>query len=288
MNINHTVAGDWKEDFAALIGEAKSDLVVSTPYVSREGVDFVLRCMTAEAKNRIHLTFLTNISPQNICQGATDPTALRILAENVSTTTVVHLARLHAKVYIADSTCAIITSGNLTGGGLYRNHEYSVATRDSNVVGKVRHDFEGLQAIGTRISLSQLAAYCRTAERIKLAFQRQLSSVRGQIKRAFAQELRTAEDELIRVRLEGASPTKVFEDTILYLLGAHGALSTRALHPMVQAIHPELCDDTIDRVIAGQHFGKRWKHMVRSAQTHLKARGAAVLTDGCWRLTGSK
>lgn len=288
MRSTHIVLRDWKEEFAALIGEAKSDLVVSTPYVSREGVDFVLRCMTTEARSRVRLKFLTNISPQNICQGATDPEALRILAEHVTTTTVVHLPRLHAKVYVADRSRAIITSGNLTGGGLYRNHEYSVATSDPRAVRKVRHDLEELQAIGTCVSLSQLAAYCRTAERIKLAFQRQLSSVRGQVKRAFEKELRTAEDELIRVRLEGASPTKVFEDTILYLLRAHGALSTPELNAMVQAIHPELCDDAIDRVIDGQHFGKRWKHRVRSAQSHLKARGSAVLADKRWQLTSLK
>ena len=75
----------------------------------------------------------------------------------------------------------------------------------------------------------------------------------------------------------------MFCDTILYLL-QRGPLATRDLHPLIQSIHPELCDDSIDRVIAGVHFGKRWKHYVRSAQHALKRRGAVLLDGGLWRL----
>ncbi|MEK7270344.1 MAG: hypothetical protein AAB215_05290 [Planctomycetota bacterium] len=50
----------------------------------------------------------------------------------------------------------------------------------------------------------------------------------------------------------------------------------------IQNIHPDICDDSIDRVIDGQHFGKKWKHFVRSAQQHLKQRGEIRLQNGRW------
>jgi hypothetical protein len=54
---------------------------------------------------------------------------------------------------------------------------------------------------------------------------------------------------------------------------------------MVQALHPDLCDDLVDRVIDGQHFGKKWKHAVRTAQQHLKRQGQIELHEGRWQIT---
>ena len=74
----------------------------------------------------------------------------------------------------------------------------------------------------------------------------------------------------------------VFARTILYLLGQHGAQTTVQLHRMVEAIHPELCDNTIDRVIDGRRFGKKWKHAVRTAQQQLKKRGLVRYMGTNW------
>ena len=62
-------------------------------------------------------------------------------------------------------------------------------------------------------------------------------------------------------------------------------MSTEQLHLYVQQIHPDLCDDSIDRVIDGKHYGKKWKHYVRNSQQHLKAKGLIELTNGNWHLT---
>lgn len=64
-----------------------------------------------------------------------------------------------------------------------------------------------------------------------------------------------------------------------------GPKTTEGIHEAVQAVHPDLCDDTVERVIDGKRFGKKWKHAVRTAQQHLKRRGLAEYKDGLWRLT---
>ncbi|MGB9912717.1 MAG: hypothetical protein ACPLRO_05060 [Candidatus Kapaibacteriota bacterium] len=94
------------------------------------------------------------------------------------------------------------------------------------------------------------------------------------------------EVELLKNRIkEGKTINAIFSDTILYLLKKKGALSTEEIHPLIQTIHPDICDDSIDRVINGQHFGKKWKHLVRDAQQSLKKKGLIYLEEGKWKLT---
>ena len=90
------------------------------------------------------------------------------------------------------------------------------------------------------------------------------------------------EDVRARVR-EGV--TRVFSRTILFLLQG-GPLRTIDLHPQIKRIHPDLCDDSVDRVIDGERFGKRWKHLVRTAQQILKRDGSVQFDGTFWRLVG--
>jgi hypothetical protein len=61
-------------------------------------------------------------------------------------------------------------------------------------------------------------------------------------------------------------------------------MKTTAIHRAIQRIHPDLCDDSVDRVINGQHFGKKWKHSVRTAQVFLRRRGDIGHENGRWQL----
>ena len=61
-------------------------------------------------------------------------------------------------------------------------------------------------------------------------------------------------------------------------------MSTDELNPLIQKIHPDLCDDSVDRVIDGRHFGKKWKHAVRTAQQYLKRTEQIELHEGLWHL----
>ncbi|MEA3311361.1 MAG: hypothetical protein U9Q76_03990, partial [candidate division WOR-3 bacterium] len=82
---------------------------------------------------------------------------------------------------------------------------------------------------------------------------------------------------------DGRSTQSVFKRAILYVL-ERGALRTVDLHPIIQNLHPDLCDDSIDRVINGMHFGKKWKHHVRSTQQALKREGKIRYDGEKWHL----
>ncbi len=285
MTTSRLLRRNWKEDLKALVSEAERESLIASPFVTRQGVDFVSRNIQTSLQSEGQVTFLTDLSPLHICQKATEPLALKAICQCVSVWAIWHLPRLHAKVYVADSRRAIITSGNLTAGGLNLNYEYGVEIADTQTINSIRRDIHDYAALGAAIGETQLATYCELAERVVRTYQRQLRSAARAVRQEFARTLRDAEDQLLRLRLAGGAITTVFEKTILYLLNRYGPMSTKRLHPLIQRIHPDLCDDTVDRVIDGQHFGKKWKHAVRRAQSHLKGGGQIDLSNGIWRLT---
>ena len=65
-------------------------------------------------------------------------------------------------------------------------------------------------------------------------------------------------------------------------------MSTEDLYSSIADLHPDLCDDSVDRVIDGKRFGKKWKHAVRTAQQQLKRKGIADLRQGKWSLCASR
>ncbi|MEK9136691.1 MAG: hypothetical protein AAB393_06170, partial [Bacteroidota bacterium] len=91
-------------------------------------------------------------------------------------------------------------------------------------VARVREDIEALEVLGARVDAAELQTYCAVARRVQEAFRGQMASVQKRVRQQFERDFRVAEDHLVRLRLRGSSPTKIFEDTILYLLKAQGPL----------------------------------------------------------------
>jgi len=274
----------WGLTLASLVASAQSELIVASPFVVSYGTDFVLRHLSLSMRTRGRLVFITDLSPKNVCQAATEPAALMSLAGALANTTIRHLPRVHAKVFVADGETAIVTSGNLTTGGLRHNHEYGVELRERVIAEIVRRDLLELAELGASVSCESLAAYCIAAARVRESFEQEQRTAAAAARRQLAKALRLAEDDLVRMRLAGGAMHAVFAKTIRYLLRMHGPLSTEELHPLIKDLHPDLCDDSVDRVIDGQHFGKKWKHAVRTAQQQLKKRGFIELRQGRWFL----
>jgi hypothetical protein len=277
----------WAERLAEIGRTAERDLLVCAPYIRSEGVELVIESLSSTFRASGSIVLLTDLSPLNICQKLVDPEAILRFFDAAGAVDVRHLPRVHAKVYVADEAAAIVTSGNLTAGGLFRNFEYGVQTRKPDEVGAIRADITAYSLLGAAVDRQQLEAYSAIGRELASAYRRQERGINASHRREFQRRLREAEDELIAVRTRGGAMTTTFERTIEYLLARDGPLATAELHPLVQALHPDLCDDSVDRVINGQRFGKLWKHVVRSAQSHLKSRGVIELHEGRWRLVAA-
>ena len=275
----------WKESLASLLSGAESDVLISSPYVTQRGTDFVVKNASPDMRTNGRITLLTDLSPLNVAQGVTSPEAIHSLIDAFPQATVRHLTRLHAKVYVADLKLAIVTSGNLTAGGLGLNYEYGLVLDQALSVGIIRDDITEYAGLGAVIGSERIVTYRQVAEQTRVAFREQQRTVSRAARKLFEEALRDADDELIKLRVAEGPIHTVFAKTILYLLRREGPLATEQLHPLVQEIHPDLCDNSVDRVIDDVRFGKKWKHAVRTAQQQLKKRELIELQGGLWKLT---
>lgn len=277
------VERSWQKSLTDLVQEARSSLLVAAPFISGEGSRVFVDRMSPPMKSAGRLQVLTDLNPAHVCDGSLEPSALGSLVDAVYRSTLWHIPRLHAKVYVADESRAIVTSGNLTAGAFYRNLEYGVDIREPTFVRTILDHFGLFQATGMTVSRDQLERYVQAAARLKETFVRQQRSANRAATDALRKAVRDVEDDLVRLRLAGGPVHTVFANSIGYLLRKKGPMATVQLHKLIRELHPDLCDDSVDRVIDGQSFGKKWKHAVRTAQQYLKKRGEVQYGDGVWR-----
>lgn len=263
----------WASSFQDLVESANEQLILASPFLGKQPLTQVARILCSKLPHMIRLEVLTNLAVDNLLSGVLDIVALRDLTLSLPGTVVTYLPGLHAKVYIADSRTAVISSGNLTNAGLVTNYEYGVLLRDSHLVGQVRDDLTKYGALGNRVPVATLEALAQATEGLRAVRQSAEKSINARLRREFDERMEQAKVELLRARAQGKTTHGIFSDTVLYVLEQKGPLTTAELHPFVKQLHPDLCDDSIDRVIGDVHFGKKWKHHVRNAQQALKRRG---------------
>lgn len=275
----------WKNEFIDAISETRKELFISSPFINLEGVKILLDAI--QIKSSIEISLVTNLTIQNIVNKITEPSALLEFYKQFSRVKISSLGRLHAKVYLIDDKIGIITSANLTSGGLINNFEYGVLIDDKSVISDIKEDMLKYYSLGNIFDKDLLEKIKEESNKINKI----INKTQGVIKNTnLAQLLRKSTDslnfELLKNRIkEGKTINAIFSDTILFLLKKKNALSTAEIHPLIQTMHPDICDDSIDRVIDGQHFGKKWKHLVRNAQQSLKKNQLIKLVNGKWQLT---
>jgi hypothetical protein len=153
-------------------------------------------------------------------------------------------------------------------GGIYNNFEYGILLDEKNTVSAIRSELMNYSSSGAAIGLAEIIRSCEVSAEIKYLTIQKEKSTRREIEDKFNDVLNEANDELLKARLSEGALHNVFEKTILYILQKHKELPTNQIHRLIEEIHPDLCDNEIDRVINGIRFGKRWKHAVRTVQQH--------------------
>lgn len=132
--------------FLDLVRNSKEQLLAS-PFVKYNVAKMILDNKRSDAR----LSLLTSYRLTNFHRKSSDLTALRSFVE--SGAEVRNYPVLHAKTYIFDSQQAIITSGNLTLGGLQNNYECGVLIDDSDIVSKLKSDFTELFSDKEKVSV---------------------------------------------------------------------------------------------------------------------------------------
>lgn len=274
----------FRSHLETVLHSVRRDLLVASPYIKTREAEWVCEQVARNGRNNsLHLRVLTDIRSANVLAGSLDLGALHFFQSNVANCEIINVPRLHAKVYVADENCALVTSANLTPSGLDANLEYGVGITDAASVRQVRQDLNRYASLGNALNVERISELEAVAEELKAEFDEVQRSQEKKIRRRFNEKLKAANTHFIRAQIGSRSAHGLFADTMVYLL-SKGPLSTRELHPRIKELLPELCDDATDLVIDGRTFGKKWKHVVRNAQMFLRRAHRIGLRDGRWVL----
>ena len=271
------------DDLKSLFSAGRQTITVVSPFLTRFGLQ-TLHESVCRNQGNLQVTILTCVSVRNLSAGSIDIDALSEFCTAFPSSRVRNLPGLHAKVYIADLCEAIVTSANLTRGGLVGNYEYGIRITEARPVSAIHKDMIEYSGLGADLETADLLQLADATKELRAAARTNEKVFRtSSAWKKLSDKVNQIEESLLRQRVRGTSVNSVFADTVRYLLRS-GPMRTQDLEARVQGTHPDMCDDTIDRVIDGVRFGKKWKHMVRNTQQFLKRRGEIEFRAGKWML----
>lgn len=258
------------KEFKDIFLVAKKEIIISSPYINIGGVDLMLNSINEPNKKSINI--LTNLSSQNIIDNVTQPSALLSIYESFNTTTVTNLSKLHAKIYIIDNSLALISSANLTFGGLKSNFEYGVLIDEKDKVNIIKKDVLDYASVGyvfDKKIIGKLQKLTKDLEPQQSAIKK--DSTVSEIKRILKHQQEITETIASQYNNK-ETRHGIFAKTIDYLLHKNSELTTTEIYKLVQDIHPELCNDDV-KYSNGE---KKWKIEVRQSRFFLQKKGVVI------------
>ncbi len=159
MSSELQVIGPTWDVFERLVKAAKSELLICAPWISPAGVERLERLLNAPPGirlNRIHLWCrLADIN--------TDAPGILQLVRKLEKAGVPSIIRdspsLHAKVYLADRTLALVTSANLSDAGFSTNLEIAVTISSPEGIAGVARRLEEIKPQTTLVEISALEEF---------------------------------------------------------------------------------------------------------------------------------
>lgn len=128
----------WKDDFLELVHEAKKSIKITSPFVKNDVCAEMINAKNSATK----IDLITSFKLMSIYSGCLDISAIENIINNNGT--VKNFPKLHSKIYLFDDERAIITSGNLTFGGMLKNFEYGIYLEEKSIVKTIVEDFNSL------------------------------------------------------------------------------------------------------------------------------------------------
>ncbi|MDR2526656.1 MAG: hypothetical protein LBC92_02155 [Rickettsiales bacterium] len=258
---------NWSKNLQSLLNNLDQELIISSPFIAKEGVEFLLKNCSENFRTMGKFTLITNLSSKNILQDSIDTNSIFSLYEKFKNFNLFHLQNLHSKIYFTKQE-TIITSGNLTKNGLFINYEYGISTKDNKIINIIRNDIAEYGSVGIGINAKEMRKLCILQQEIlKLQTKEDVEQI----------EVNDKLIEINSILLDLKDTTtrhNIFEKTILYLLKQTKTLSTGEIKNKIKEIHSDLCNDDIYyQNSKGRRFGRLWFVYVRSALQTLKKKG---------------
>jgi len=275
----------WRSQLQKALEQVKNELVIAVPFIKKSEAEYVCNCiLSAKADEQTHIRIITDLRVESVLAGSLDMDALKVFQSQLESSKVITLPHLHAKVYVFDTALAIIGSANLTAAGLDSNYEYGVGIRDPIQVQRVKDDMDAYARLGNVLPRQEINELSQVAEEICSEYRSVQRSAVASARKRFNKKMKSASMRFTEALVGTRSANALFSAAILHVL-SYGPLPTRDLHPHIQRLLPELCNDSMELVIHGERFGKAWKHNVRNAQQSLKRKGLIVFDGHIWHLS---
>lgn len=152
----------WKNDLMELVSQSKKSIKITSPFINEN----VSNELLSNKKKSTKIEVITSFKLMNIYSGSLDLSSL----ENIinSNGIVRNFSKLHSKIYLFDDEKVVITSSNLTNGGLLNNYEYGIYTTDKQIVSKVVEDYSFISSseITGKIKLEDINAVRKILSKI--------------------------------------------------------------------------------------------------------------------------
>lgn len=130
----------WKDEFLNLVSYSKDSIKMTSPFVKENICNELIQVKNPNSKIELYTSFKL----KNIYSGSLDLNGLEnIIIQNGI---VRNTPKLHSKIYLFDNKKAVITSSNLTNGGMLENYEYGIYTENSDIVNQIVKDFNSLSS----------------------------------------------------------------------------------------------------------------------------------------------
>jgi len=112
------IKSPWEDVFLDLVEQTEEKLRITSPFIKSRPVEKMISAKGTD----VSIEYITSFKLMNFYRKSSDFEALNTILENNGI--IRNYQPLHSKVYIFDQKQAIITSGNLTNGGMNTNYEY--------------------------------------------------------------------------------------------------------------------------------------------------------------------
>ncbi len=127
------IRSPWESTFLNLVKDARAEVYLASPFIKVQTASLI----SANIRTRVDFRYMNSFKLAHFHTGASDLEALRVMSTKGCKQKSVQ--NLHAKLFIFDDA-AIVTSGNLTPGGMRNNLEYGVFIRDE-LMEDIRGDY---------------------------------------------------------------------------------------------------------------------------------------------------
>jgi len=274
----------FETEFRNFLKQAEHEIVLSSPYINDGGASILINSSENSKNKSIHI--LTNLSVKNIVDNVTQPLALIKISDAFGNSTISSLAKLHAKVYIIDEKMAVISSANLTYGGLKSNFEYGVLINKKEEVKTIKRDILEYSTLGFIYDKLFLTKIYEESKKIEHIQEKQIKQHSDKELKLLIEQHQKIETILVKQYENKNTRHSIFAKTIEYLLQKNKQLTTDEIYLLVKDLHPEMCNGEVKY----KNGEKKWKIEIRQARFFLQRKGSVIQvsnTKHCWTLTNN-